>query len=1324
MKLPSRIVPLLILITILGFARCQQITQHTIYLQKNERYLLNLGDYYDFTAGFFDFPSLLSPQQIQNPLVYFNDKFEGREFEALCSFQDTEDSKYLLGFGFHMEQIIVIYSNLQLISGIPKRTELANLVIGSTKQNERIIKACFYNSVSGFIISNINQKLLQFTYVNQELVTRELPHLPLDEFVAVQFNENIVYLLCANRSTASVSLLSYNIGLNKLILVDQFKMLSKHIQIQVDFANSGTMVIQDQKNHFYIFSVNFQTQKLIASQFSGIKNGNLNSIQSFKDYFFVTFRYISSTSFYKLRWNKFGNEGGLEIFKTGYINQSIKKSILIDDDILIFDNLNKMPFMYTFVYNIQKNQQIYQFDGMISDVYKFIKNVIIKVNLDDKPSVQIFTPFRVQNPSIMLIGDSNQVLDLTVYQYQKQYFKKITINVNVSGSSHVQIKNNLISIQLKQNKNSKNYVQIDGYFEGSYLLAESDFQEKKMFASIALTQTSVMSENEQLSISNIQAQYKTDGLFSSIIVEKENESQYKIYAMTPFANQTANFGKVLTYEAQQKFNSPIEKIDNQGVFTLKDSSGIYFPVQKGQTLTFQKITTKCTDFQFASDLSNGVIFIKCDKEITQYNFEIRQSTVNFVKQSVLNFDASDYQQLICIRSYLYIKNDQSIAVYNYLLNSFAQNLIEIPQLSTDNSQEIILFSSTFFIVVQNAEQKLVAQYSYLDFNSNKPCFLRSLATIPVNSFSFIPIREEVEYLILKTDNNLFYLYKVNNVFSQNQFYSMLDLNEGNHYSIKAIFNSKAFCLISPITKCSVIFKENSLEYSLYHNEQVYENSLILQSQLQFKFKNQEELNVNFQIIRDASTKNGFVDQNSDQIQKLRTQIQDEKIENGTTLFFDDQQIINSCILGWKLLDSSYATILNRIQSKINQIDYNAFTLFYGLKVILMKDKLIYGNNLLVLEKNFSDYEVVLYDSASYKQIEATSFSVNVYIIGQEYMQIQNAQLNLGSDGSINKIQILDCQIFQYSIDNFSLYPLNRNKLQDYSKIITIDEQIWMINSETNNAYQIKMKKNLKMLKMSTNYPPSQINVISYNVINQLKLQLTFYCDGIINVVNFSNSNNIKYYYKNLKDLLSYFKVEQTDKILSIIQYSDNKFWIKFADSYIFDVTFSLDKSSDLILSSAGAYYYRDSFQLLKAGFKGKKHTLLISDSFDMTVALYSIESYQNTSYYLIQSHLKISEIDPKIYSVQVSHIEEETEDKIIVYCLNKKQIVLQIRDNIGINFPQGRPKHDFQLKITPLESNNIENVILLNVNSEDKSYSHIMNNFNILITLILLIIIF
>ncbi|KAL4479891.1 hypothetical protein ABPG74_020407 [Tetrahymena malaccensis] len=1326
LKLCSKIAALQILIVILGIVGCQQVTQETIYLQENERYLLKLDDYYDFAAGSFDFPLTLSPEQIQSPLVYFKDQqTEGYEYETLCSFQNTDDSKYFLGFGFDFEneQILIIYSYLQLISGIPKRTELANLPIGSSKEKDRHFKACFYNSVSGFIKSNINNiaKIFQFTYNNQQLVTKELPYFPFDEFVAVQFNENLIYLICAQKSDNSVSLLLYNAYSNNLSLVDQFRFQSKSIQIQVDFATSGTLLVKDQNNTIYIFSINFQSQKLKANTISGLKNGQLNSIQRFKDYYFITLTKQSSTVFYKIKWKKIGSEGGLTILKTGLINQAVNKSILIDDDILIFDDLKKMPFMYTFIYNIQKRQSIYQFEGMINDVYKFIKNVTIKVNMAEKTLVWKFTPFRVQTPSIQLIGEQNQILDLTVYQHQKQYNKKIVFVVSISNSCHLQIKNNPISILLQQSNNSKNYVSIGDLIQGSNLQADSDISDNKIFKSIALTQTSVMSKNEQLSIQNIQAEYKTDGLFSSIIVQSMNESSYKIYAIAPFANYTADFGKVLTYESQEIFNFPIEKIDNQGAFTLKDSSDIYIPIVIGQTLSFSKITINCFDFQFASDLSYGVIFIKCQKEITQYNYEIIQSTLQFIKQNVLIFDASAYQSMICINGHLYINNDQSIVAYNYLLGFFAQNVIQIPQLSVNNQQQVILFSSTFFIIVQNGEQQLVVQYSYQEFISNIPSFLRTLTNIPAIILSFVAIREEIEYLILKENQSLFYLYKVKDVCSQNQFYSKFDLNQGYSNPIKTIFNSEAFCIIYPITKCSMIFSENSLEYELIP-QQAFQKELKIQSQIQLKFENEQDLQINIEIIRDASTKNGQVDQNSEQIQKLRTLLQDEQINIGSTFYFNDQQVFNSCLLGWQLLDSSYATIFNRIQPKINQLEYNVFTILYGLKATLMKDKLIYGNNQLVLQKNFSEYEILLYDSASYKQKENETFSVNVYLIGQQNMQVQNVQLSLSSDGLTNKIKILDSQIFQYEIDNSAANPYNLIKLFDYQKIITIDEQLWIINSKTNNAYQLKITKNEQILKSSTNYPPAHINVISYNVINQLQLQLTFYSSGIVNVKHFGDTSNIKYSYQNLKRLLSQFEVKQTDLILRVNQYSDNKFWIQFANSFIFDVTMTLSQNQELVLSSINAYYYKDSFQLLQTGFKGKKYTLLFSESSDMTVTLYSINIYQNTSYHLIQSQQKILDIYPNIQNAQIIHIEQETQDKIIVYCLDKRQIVIQVSDEIGINLPYGRGKYDFQLKITPIESNNINNLISLQVSSEGKNFSEVMNNFIILIYLMVQII--
>ncbi|KAL4484804.1 hypothetical protein ABPG74_019981 [Tetrahymena malaccensis] len=1331
---------------------CQIINkQKQLNLQSNELYLQNISEFIDDAATQIILPTQEGVQQIQayqEIITYKNTE----PIEQLAQF-DYDQVKYIIGVSskaisdskYYFE---VIFLKIEFNTACKCLVQTKICVVASeivSKIPE--IFASIYNIKGGLVSYQIDREFYTQKFQLDGSYISYFNWLKLNQHVSIQDQDQSIYIIQEMNQKYQL------IKINKYMVQIFIK------EIPADDCDFSAPLIDSGRFYFRYCHKNNQTslKAFWIDEFTetlSFQNFDNLSEQVPTSY---TFKRIGS----KFLIGLFG-KNSFNILKLSS-NQSINNFIFTLQNIqvpfgvvgnAVFVNENFLSFYLDnllLFFDIDQKQLVYQTqacnEGQIIKFAQSLGNQIMFSFIDSNQKYSSSIVAQVNLPSLVIqLAESTANAPIQVQIVTVSHTINFVINVNINQQNKVLFTSDKVikynNIKILQ-ENQVQFFPIEDQVIGSDLQLDVSVNQQsqqylKNVSFIKKLDLDIL-QDDFPSISHNCDSYQIDGYFSSLFV-CPSESGFQIQYARAYSNFEDQIGFALAYKSQIDIPLPIYLVDNYGSFTLKQTNfTIYLPYLDKQNLSFARYVLLCDDqnFQFASDPAHEIFFTYCNNAIQMYQYKNNNKYAS--KSKTFNYNTS-FSKLICIDGILFAYNDKEITAYDYIQFSFLGQ-ITIP--TEGSNQQLTLFKSTFLITIMENPLTKIAQYSYNNFASSTPSFMRYLqidSNHPVDSQGIILAKRsdiELAFVLSKTAN-LYHVYRVNSKQWSNQLYTSISFNLQ-----QTIINNLNICQLNP-PLFQLILYQASIKYELGLTKEQFSQNLFWSAQITLssisdskptKEENQSEqqqileylqsdvnkrrrlqsnsIQFNLAFNRDASAAFCLINQQSSIIQQLKTQAQDIQFSENQSLYYinfsQDTSVCNSCVVGWQSLLLT-TQIIQRIFLTGFQTSNQEFTIMYKYRLQIQDYQI---KSIFLIEGNFKNC-VVLDDKASLKissQTSSMNYQFDVYVLCKQYAILYKVN------------SLVD---FQQTEDNYSssvsdpvvYYFTDKYPLSIYTQLISYNNQLYLFSSGGMDPQLLtfNLQKQASIKQISN----SQFVKRSINYLNNYNLYLQIFSSGLIQFQEVSQQTIQTVY---IQDMLSSFNfiINSSDYINSVEQYSFSQFRIQFASSFIYDVTFQLNDKKELYIKSAAQYYYLDAFSQYVSGFKGSKYTILFgySNTQQLNLALYdNSDSGKNT--YLIQSvlfNLRVAQNETPTF------ITETSPQSLQLVLSNGKDYRINISDYIIIevnNFQYYFRQNSIQ--IAPLIQNNLNNTITMNIpNSIKKKSSYIYNLFYNIISFLIII---
>ncbi|EAS04017.2 hypothetical protein TTHERM_00994140 (macronuclear) [Tetrahymena thermophila SB210] len=1062
----------LILLLLTAFCQCQVINKRKqLNLQNNELYLQSLSDFINEPATQINWPSFDGVKQILKPFQILQTYQDAQPIKTLAVLDQGEQVKYIIGYTEQATvqsnyQLSVVYQKLTFDSTCQclVQTNISQQ-LETVSSIPELFFGSFYNFNSGFISYTIGfaVKTYRFQITSQNQFQLDaLISLKLYHHVSIQGTNGSIYVIQYVDTNQSYYLIKLDASLNVIFTKETQTPIC---DLQTAIVDTGRFYF----NYCYFLnntsliavSINFINETLSFQKFDNISQSAPLSYVSKRigNFIMIALYEIQECTILKLKSNESINDNVFNLISNikfpksfqnqiNFINQNLLG--LYSDNILqLFDQdrqqtiyqtqVDQDGFSIQSVHSLGNQMFLYLFDSFKKysktlSVQVYIPSFTIQLTQSTTSPIQ-FSVVTVSQTTFLIEINVNIVQQNTVLFVSDQVTKQKTIQVFQDENVQLQpIEDQVIGSDLQLN------VSID----------PSSQQYIKNASFIKIVNLPIKGDINSISQSCIG--YQTDGFFSTLFVCPSQQMFNIIAAQANSTNQNyqSKQGLINTYKSLTDFPNTIKYIDNQGSFTLEQSQSqnlinIYLPYLNNQILYFTMIPIQCTDqnFQFASDPAQSVFFTYCNNDITLYLYT--NSNSNQIISKTVIISNQYFNELICIDGILFAYNAQTIYAYNYIqFGSLGQ--ITIP--TEGNTQQLTLFKSSFLVTVIDNPLTKIAQYSYNNFSSQSATFIRYLqidSSHPINIQGIIIAkRSEVEIAyILSTTVNQYYIYRVNSQQWSNQLYAPVSFNLP-----QTVISGYNICQMNPLVFQQVL-KEASVKYELnltpnqFNTNHLWSALFALslqkdQNQSRQNLKSIQQIQRILQtnqvqytllINRDASAAFGNVNQQSEQIQQLKTQIQDIQVgddENDFIFNFKDYSVYNACLTGWQ--NSERVQIIPRIDTSTPLIGNQVFTILYNQRVQIQKNQI---SSFFTIQGNFNDC-IILDDKASLQSPSSHNYSFTLYIICQSYVSQYQIQYQIDENtGQISNSNVSDP--VNYFFDSKILLLSNIKEIISYNQ---------------------------------------------------------------------------------------------------------------------------------------------------------------------------------------------------------------------------------------------------------------------------------------------------
>ncbi|KAL4484542.1 hypothetical protein ABPG74_019719 [Tetrahymena malaccensis] len=1318
----GRIIYSIFLFLVFSFNVKTQITnkQKYLILQKNETYISNLNEFVsepiiDINLASITSAYIIEPyQQLQ---IY---RELPTQINNLASINNGDSSKSIISVKqqFVSPSIIQIYFVYQQFSidsecSCLKQVAQIEQKLDSTSQKTQYFYASFYSNSKGLIsYTTIDNQTKSFRFQIKsydQIEINIIDNIQVFRHISIQGPCDSIYIIQATVGEYQLIKLDTELKLvflKKVIdlcqfenfLIDSGRYIFKYCSsnsstiikaVSVDFTNENLVFQIINLSHLSKLSVDQLLIKRMGIHLMiGVVTNKDITIIKFTSYDSIIKQTIQQQQITQIKSEQFQN----------IMVEFISLKLMV----VFFDNL-------LYLYDIDNQIALYKKEVCEKGFkIKFIHNIRNKILLhiydsNNKYSNTISAQINIPQVVIQIASPTNQHIEIFIQTESKTTYQIQLIPMIVEQNQIFFSQENIILQKAIQNYQVTDYhiIPIEDYIQGSdvHLIASVNSNRNEI-SNYQIAKYFEIQHLNQFIIDDSCKCYQTEGYFSSIFLCPANLPNigqvYQIYAVkTLDFLQISQFNRgIQAWKSQAWIQQQIGQIDNHGSFTLKidknvSEFSIFIPFlhfSDTEQLYLNQIQVSCSElnFQFATDPANSILFILCGEKISQQIFRFQNDKfAQIIKTSEIPYNFQKISNLICIQGILFIYNSSKIIAYDYINQGFLGE-INVPTVIQGKSQKITLFLSSFLITVIDEPLKIITQYSYNNFQSKTPSFMRNLqidSHYLVNIYGeIIPKRyfnQEFAY-IQSTQKNVYYLYRINSKQWSNQLYTTLLFNpKQTIIGPNLLYSIKSQSSILILKEVSVLYQLNksldefskSLQFisqlSISVGKQkdtknikdliiTRSKRMLIQNKSQLQYQAIKQLQITIYTNRDASAQFAIIDLEKQSIKQFIYKISNKQKDENKEESFSDTQIVNNCILGWESDQFSQVTNKLILNDQIERIINTTFYILYNLHAIIKPDEVLINGSIQIMGL-FNDC-IVLDDKASFQKIYKYKIQFETTDINSGY--IQNSQVLQGD------IYNLDQPEIQISI---------------FNRIISYQGKMYVYQYDSMQAHQLKLNyqyKEATILKQDRNFQPQ----ISIHAINQYQTIILIYRSGLIQMSNRYSDAIIIY---NIQDLLKQFGfiVQKEDYIYQIQQYQDTQFLIAFRNSYIYDVTFSMNPNQQLEIVKAYQYYYLDAFTYFIQGIKFDKYTIFIGYNYHKTQQIYTLYSNQEqqSNIYLIQSTL-IQDLKGNINFLQYFY---QMRPYIFIQLSNsQKQVLLTIQDEISVKINQFNVNNTFSQTLT------------------------------------------
>ncbi|EAR87191.1 transmembrane protein, putative (macronuclear) [Tetrahymena thermophila SB210] len=1333
---------LLLLLLIACFVKSQTVNkQKLLRLQSNETYVQSFSEFINEPAIQFSVNPSDSYKIVQPyvPLITYQDS--PPLLEILATFNYGPSTKFNIEIQQQTTsqqtiQLFLVYQQLSIDPSCScvKQITFTPFLIDEVSSIPQQLYGSFFSYNQGFISYQLGTNIVKsFRFlINSQSSAQIIPltGVQLYQHVAILGSNNSIYIIQYIENT-EYWLIKFDSQFNSQIL----QKIGENCNSSFSLIDTGRYFFNYCRNlgenQIKTASVDFSSEKLILDAFPLTSNEfGIPLIKRVGNNILIGIMSSNSFSVHEINSNDGVINEPFSYSSYSIINQFLPRVDFVSSKLMVaYSKINNSIQLF----DIKKQVAVYQIQVSMSGfVVKFVEslgNQIILYIYDSNDKYFTTIVAEVNMPSLLIqtTSSTTQPIQLSIQTVSSTTYK-ISINVQIVQQNTVlfaqseAILENTFSNIKQENQFT---IPIEDYIIGADLALKVQInqQAQGIIQNANLMKQFSMKGPSQMIIDESCTSHQTDGFFSSIFVCPTSISQqaYYLYAIYPFymgsiGQSSANF---LVYRSEIEFQYPLNQIDNQGSFTLKitpqsPSFYVYVPFIRdtvGGQLQFNNLPVNCSEnnFLFASDPAYSVLFTFCGQNIVQQFYRPYKTNgiAQIVSTTVISSNSQQITNLICIQGLLFMYNSTIIQAYDYINFGFI-GYINVPTLVQGTIQQLTLFKNSFLITVISNPLTTIAQYSYNGFKTNTPTFMRNLqidSDHPVSSQGIIIPKRQTENefaYVLSTKTDIYYMYRINSKQWSNQLYTTLTFNPSQAVvasNLLYVMNPESYTGILPEASilCQIGLNETEFTSTLSHIAQI-QISLMdssKQSKSQLKLLKEQQIKritqnsgqkllqetssllITNVINRDASTQYGVVNNQASTLNQVRTQIQDTNYVSGQVFYFEDWQTFNACLLGWQ--SDSISEVVQRMSNTNMPQQNQAFTIQYKYNATIEQNQI--KSVFFTIQGQFNGC-AVLDDNGSFQIDQQQNYQFQLYIVCIN--QIKQYQINY----QYNQTSGL---IINTGVSAPNIYQLNQQiPIPQIQRIISANNQL---NLYYKGQAQISLIT-LDNISKQANIIQQKYSYYSQNSIYflfQFNLQVTIYPTGIIQS-QVRSTENIDVY--DLATLLQQFNFILPEKqfILSIEQYTDTQFRIAIENNYIYDVTFLLNSSGQLVISQAYQYYYQDAFPNYISGFKGSKYTLFFGYYSDtlQKIALYS-NSIQQQGIFLIQSTIEQSQksmLYPQcIWEINSNLIQVQYSNGIL------EQI--SISDNLGIKifFNKSSVLNTVQTNIAPIGQQDPNNLI-------------------------------
>ncbi|KAL4497889.1 hypothetical protein ABPG72_000644 [Tetrahymena utriculariae] len=1287
----------------------QQIIQKTIQILPNEQYYLDLSSFYEQNIQEISLPQSTNsfesilPSLSQSTFTAQSMNYIFPSSYPVSSTQKNAANIVQIQNGSQFDYYLVFGSisiqNSQIIS-----QELDRLLILTVEQTLQS-SVSLYSSTSGLaFLTDYNYSVFQFTFdqtsqklsiqsvKNTYLIYQAKTFQQLNQIIITSLFDSNYFIYILNQNQIKQIFISLGFDCQT---IQPFQELN-YIQNYSIFRDCDNQVV-------FLSDVYFSLKISSSSSYNQIFSQQVNN------QIMLTFADNLSVKVCSLQYSTVLSNNSLNYCKNYQINIIFTTILVLSNNLLLLASSSQLQ-----VIDLSNSRVIFQQTAGSNyqySLYNFLNNFILITISQISGQQPIFIEtqsIQFSQPAIVIKGQVDQPIQFQITVGPIPMIYKTSLVIKVVSQPQILFQSSAVTIGQKfygqvYNNSYVYYDNFEKYVSGQNLSQVDLKANNQNISKLAIIQFNSSSSIYPLQNSSDYSIYKIQQKsFYALLQKQESSNKYSIYYCNVSDSNQLNIQSALNYTQ----NSSIDFVDSQGSFTIQSDSSlpqkiIFLPVLDNSShLYINSITVQCDSnqsyFTFSSDTTVNILITQCGSTITSASYQPSfQSPFQptLIYQNVILQSFPSNSQIITISGTAFIYSSSYIAAYDYINQIIIGNTINLPTLS--QLQNVIIFQDSFFIYYQDqSSNPIINQYTYNNFQSSNPILIRSLYTDsqnipnikvqPITLHGSSSVRQQ--YLLFQQESypNRYMVYRVDHCSSQNQFYSILQLQQSN----LNIYAASIICQLQKTFDCYNILQSAHISIQLQLINSYYQSLTLIP----FNFTvSQDALNQTFNFIlrRDTSAAYGLVNQQAPSIQSLKTLIQDLKspITSNQILEFQDgsdPSLYNSNLLGWQFNGTS-DSIQNRVQNQIIlKQNQNQFKILQNQNLIVNQDNFQISS--LVIISGIDHINCVGLEDTSQTHFKLNQTDLTLYFICQQQIVVYSITL-ISQNGAYSSFNINFSKTYQLILD--IPYP------NIYTKIFSSSSQdIRLFGPFRTSFSQIILDEKSTQATIYTLNLNSE-SIVSENIVNSFEnLILIFYANGKIITTYYDNLDPQINNLYNLKDiLLQYnFIISQQDFIAQVLQISDTIFNIQFQLSYIFQIAFTYQENN-LQIIQAISYDYLDGFTTMLGYFQVPGNQIFVGQNQNNEIVVNLYNQIQNQNCFTINGHNQNqfgSDIKLTVFSIDYSNNTQAYN----IYLSNQNIYQVQIKQstNIIINQQQISQK---QFSISPILANIDNNQIYL-----------------------------